>query len=176
VKIIAFFPILIGLVLATLGASNIDKAYNSRSWDSTKGIILTSTNSFGSKGGFRLKIEYDYGAYDKAFHGKTVFFGDTLTTRNQDFINRYLARYPMDKEIDVYYDPKSPEVSVIEPGLSKYVFGNFFGGFSLIAAGACLYCFMLIAKNPRRYIALSKAFLLLSIALVLATVWAMRAG
>jgi hypothetical protein len=175
VKIVALFPILIGLVLAALGAVKIQKAYDSETWKAAKGIIVSSKTIAGPKGGTRLQIEYDYGAYETAFHGKTIFFGDTLTTRNKRFIDRYLARYPMDKEVDVYYNPKDPKSSVLEPGIFRYVLADMLGGLSFIVLGIFLYIFLLIPKQPRRMTFLFGAFFLVMLAFILSTIWVMRA-
>jgi Protein of unknown function (DUF3592) len=84
----------------------------------TQGEIL-STKIYTSEGR-RRKIYYHYSIkYQFAYHGR-IFRSDEVTfddnySQSPGFAQEYIEKYQRGKEVTVYFDPKDPSFSVLEP-------------------------------------------------------------
>jgi hypothetical protein len=79
-------------------------------------------------------LEYRYEVDGVQRRGSRISFAPTF---NRHAFERALVvfhRYPPGKAVTIYYDPRHPERSVIEPGLSWPLAMQFVGGLVLIAA------------------------------------------
>ena len=73
------------------------------------------------KTSFLAKIHYSYTVNAKDYEGQRVSFG-SVSTNNPEDAQRVLRRYPERKIVKVYYHPKKPTDSVLEPGITGSTF------------------------------------------------------
>ncbi|MFQ5470807.1 MAG: DUF3592 domain-containing protein [Gammaproteobacteria bacterium] len=119
-----FNPYIIVLVLfsiagiATLlwGWHIISKARKTRQWPKVQGKI-TESRMKTDAGDMMPHIVYSYVAGDQQYSHELQFQSSTSLT--PEFANNYLAKFPEGMDIDVYYDPSSPDNATIEPGMAK---------------------------------------------------------
>lgn len=116
------YTIILGLfVLSGLGATLwgwkiIVQAKKSLHWPSTSGVVVTSRID-QQDDDLLPCIEFRYHVNGKEHTGKIGFSRDITPT--QEFCNRYLARFPKDQSVTVFYDPEDAMNATLEPGLKK---------------------------------------------------------
>jgi hypothetical protein len=87
---------------------------------STQGEILSST-TYTSKGGRRKRrtyyhysIKYQFAYNGRVYRSDEVTFNDNYS-QSPDFAQTYIERYQQGEDVTVYFDPKDPSFSVLEP-------------------------------------------------------------
>ena len=130
------------LALATIGfftgGSRWLAAHASARWPETEGLIIESR--VGSNCTLcRPTINYHYTVNNQSF------VGSNLTAGPQDYYNRNAAdvkvrSYVVGSKLAVYYDPKYPVVSCLEPGVLRWFAYLYFGfAVGLVSAGLFLF-------------------------------------
>ena len=133
------FFILIGLSCIVFGIWTLAKAHSSRSWPSVIGIIQSS--DIGSLGprdkdtSYKPVIRYSYTVNGNDFSTSVICFGLESYSGSIDFAEGYVGKYPSGKRVDVFYNPFSPSIAVLEPGVSPRSFIPIQFGFMFVAAG-----------------------------------------
>lgn len=139
-------PLIVGVPPLLLGCWNIVEAYRSRSWPSVQGVILSSkaqsspdnqTPSHGTgihiSDTARAEIRYRYEVDGTSYENDCVRFGQVYSSsRLFGRAKATASRHPPGPGT-IYYDQKSPDRSVLEPGFSFDVF--LMPGVSLIFTG-----------------------------------------
>jgi len=72
---------------------------------------------------YSTDIEYSYSVNGKEYSSNKIKWVDHRSN-NQKLHNSMLDKYPQNAKVKVFYNPKKPEVGLLEPGLSA---GNFIG-------------------------------------------------
>ncbi|MEZ6047919.1 MAG: DUF3592 domain-containing protein [Planctomycetaceae bacterium] len=93
----------------------------SRNWPSVTGKILRSEVSrqkTKSDDLFCPDISYEYEINEKKYVGNRLRI-IPLDVLDEDEIQEEIERFPLGKEVSVYYDPELPERSVLTPGDEK---------------------------------------------------------
>lgn len=91
----------------------------SLAWPSVAGVVTSSdVNSYKTKGGkqFMAKVNYSYDVDGTSYVGNTLRFGHyagALAAAEAD-----AAKFPAGAPVEVRYDPKKPQTSVLEPGVA----------------------------------------------------------
>jgi len=122
---LAFLGVGVGVALF-LGLPTLQHAKASTSWPEAPGQITVSsirTQVNKGKRTYWAEVDYEY-TVDGAQHtGNTVSFGAARNS-NRLLVEKVVDRYPVGQAVKVHYDPASPDVSVLEPGVT---FGAYFG-------------------------------------------------
>ncbi len=144
--------ILVGMIAFNMVALAILKGWDSKSWPSTNGTIVSSrvktvttrsTSTSKTPGKKRTRyfpeIHYKYQVDGKEFTGNRFAFG--FSNRTKETSKNIVARYPAGAKVPVHYDPDDPEESVLEPGVyTLNWFGILFGlgaiGFAYLVRSA----------------------------------------
>lgn len=123
----SFMSLLIGITFTIAGAVLVfgfglplrRQAVASASWPATEGRITRSRLEVraGDKGSsLTADVEYEYDLDGRTLVGSRVWIGDGYSsspgTEHRDAVNRY----PVGREVQVYYEPEDPDESVLEPG------------------------------------------------------------
>lgn len=119
----------LGLVIAMiLGWVQIQEINDSRSWPSVAGTIVASgisesTDTSRYRSGSRsteydVYLRYDYVVDDMPYSGNRIAIRGTRYS-SQSSAQRELQRYPVGRVVNVYYNPKNPEQSVLKPYLGN---------------------------------------------------------
>jgi len=136
--------LIIGSVIFVIGIliSDIPKMFMSQGWPTTMGTILYHTRT-----GQRFK-EYDGDIYTNIevyIRYQYAVDGITYTSLSIDSIDKpfklyptsYADRYPVGKDVIVYYNPKHPSEALLEPGFVNIV--KAFDIYSYITFGLGIY-------------------------------------
>lgn len=120
----------LGLVFLTIGVVNLSRAYESKRWSQTPGVItygkidssthvartedskvVSSTTS-----GDHLIFGYEV---DGEKHFSKVRLLGRLPGKGGDSAQHIARLYPLGKQVTVYYSPENPDLGVLEPGIYK---------------------------------------------------------
>ena len=136
--------IFVGAVVFLIGARDFNRARESVTWPAVKGLIarseMTSHLSSGAHGSsstvYHAEILYNYRLSGVPYSSNRVSFGDYdsgFPSHAQAIVNRY----PKGISVQVYYNPQSPELSVLETGVNGATYFLPLGGFLFFVTG-CL--------------------------------------
>lgn len=126
-----------GLIFFFWAIPTMHNAFASRSWPSVEGKVTTSqlitdTDSDGVKT-YKAGIAYEYSIHGEMQKGVRVGFSD-YGSSNISHAQSILTKYPIGAQVDIYYNPKSVQMAVLEPGVEFSTF---------LAAGLGLLCVIL---------------------------------
>lgn len=123
---ILFMSIIIftGIFALSISGKAFKLSIASKTWPSTQGII-TSTEvvreDFGSgtkrRTSYHPVVRYSYAVDMKSFNSDVISFANSGTRFRND-ANTIIAKYPVNSNVEVYYDSSLPEIAVLEPGLT----------------------------------------------------------
>jgi len=96
---------------------------NAEHWPSRKGVITTSythrVRGNGSKSNssywWKVEVAGTYKESGEKFYISRVRFGGFRWGEGKKQAEDVIARYPVGKEIDVYYNPDNPKETILEP-------------------------------------------------------------
>jgi hypothetical protein len=124
-----------------IGKPTLDEAIASKTWPKVKGVITISRVDSRVKKGkttYSSHVEYEYSLNDQeTFYGHRIWIGQ-YSSNNQSEHKKNVAKYPSGAQVDVYYNPKSPESSVLEPGAVYSSYIAFGIGLGIAAIGGLL--------------------------------------
>ena len=139
--------ILIGLGLLFFSIRDFINAKESISWPCSQGRITSSWVRFdpGAEEGssYQPRVTYEFYINWKRYEGNRIAFGDN-NTESSFSAQRIVDRYPVGKEVKVYYKPDNPHTCLLEPGLKAQAYYLLIVG--LIFFGQGIYRFI----NSRR--------------------------
>jgi hypothetical protein len=112
----------VSAIIFVQGTGVLHKAYNSTKWPIAKGVVISSTvtyHRYSGKSGayYSPDVSYRYTVGSVPYVGDTICFA-SIATHNKSDMEQIAGRYPLGREVKVYYDPKYPEDSVLEPGVT----------------------------------------------------------
>ena len=138
-----------GLLLLFIASKNYILGKLSNDWPKTEGKIIRSGSGFidtdTMQKEYFLNIQYHYSVEGKDFTSCRISF-KYLSRRTKEAIQEILNRYPLGKKIDVYYNPRRPQMAILEPGTSIKSFIHIMLGVFFIAIGT-IPIFIRISSN-----------------------------
>lgn len=153
-EIFALVILLLSLFAAIRGIANLRAGRASESWPTTQGTIRTSevrvTKTFEGPI-YKVDIKYKYRANGEDHWGDRLHFQGVQGEYIFDFRDEAdsLAReYPLGRLVTVYYDPKSPERSTLNPGIRAANYWDFGG--PIVGVGIFIFIFSLVFVGYRR--------------------------
>ncbi len=114
--------LLLGLWCLAMGTTKATEALNARSWPTAKGRIISSgVKQLETRQRIRIArlcfyIDYLYLVKNKVYEGHRLNAG-WRCFGSESRIRKLLSRYPSGSQVDVYYNPQNPAISMLEPGL-----------------------------------------------------------
>jgi hypothetical protein len=142
--------IIIGAVVLYFGCRNLQRANQSVTWPTAKGVVQNSSMEYhhGDKGGgtYHAEVMYNFTVNAATFSGNNVAFGD-YDSSNPSHARDIVNRYPKGKTVSVYYDKQKPQVCVLEPGVKVQAW--FLPGFGLVFFAAGIIAAVCIPKAMR---------------------------
>ncbi|MFN2314727.1 MAG: DUF3592 domain-containing protein [Bacteroidales bacterium] len=120
-------PVTLGIIFAIVGGAiffifalpPLQYAHTSKSWPIVQGTVTRSEVKIWKRDGnthYEPDIAYSYSVEGKKYSSAKITVGDGSLDNNASKAKRLQAEYPVDKEVDVYYDPDLPESAVLQPG------------------------------------------------------------
>jgi hypothetical protein len=126
------------IVLTVFPIRFFPEALASRSWPSVEGEITTSEEEkVGShyRVSLKPKINYSYSVNGEIYRSGRIKIGaQSISSTDRSWVERTLKRYPLGKKLTVYYNPKLPLKTVLEPGLNLRIY-------SFVLIGLVFYAF-----------------------------------
>ncbi len=109
---VAVLPASLGcwIVASRMSASN--------QWPTCPGRIVSSHVEevrLGPKVKYQAQVRYHYEVKRRPYLGSEIRYGDT-TGSARSAQQKLVDKYPAGSQVDVYYDPDSPDTAVLEPG------------------------------------------------------------
>lgn len=114
-------------LLTFWGKPTLQNAKESTTWPTVPGVVTESeVVSHRSDDGttYSAEVTYRYTVNEKEIHSNTVWFGDNYSSSNRSQFVEIVNRYPVGKEVTVFYKPNDEFIAVLEPGA---VFSSYTG-------------------------------------------------
>ena len=111
-----FFPA-VAAIFIVHGVLGIISALESLRWPQTSGVILSAMVE-DSGNHYRAAVSYRYEVNGQELIGKRVRFGDSVGTSFAFPARRLVRRFVPGSTVTVWYNPKKPMASVLEPGVT----------------------------------------------------------
>ena len=112
---------IVGTVAFAYGIFCLFRMFSSRNWASAGGRIVTSHKSLTSTDAGTMadaEIEYEYEVEGKQYRSRVVKSGGDASSstweRGRTEVDKVLARYPIGREVTVYYHPRMPQMACLE--------------------------------------------------------------
>lgn len=118
--------LLFGAFLSATGTYFVWKGFETRSWSLAQGTVdisqlETEVSHVSSRSGSSLvdvaKLGYYFTVQSQHYRGDRVSTFDLRLGRNTSRAEALLAKYPVGATVQVSYDPRDPNRSVLEPGV-----------------------------------------------------------
>jgi len=141
--------LILGTIFATVGyfvafhfgKPIVNSARQSETWPTVPGVIERSevaTSRSKGKTMYDFDVSYAYTVDGKAYHGSTVWFGGDYRSSSPGVARETVGRYPVGRKVEVHYDPKHPDASVLEPGAFWSTYMVYGIGWIFLAVGGLM--------------------------------------
>ncbi len=120
-----------------------------RSLATTQGTIIhAETDRHSGRYGtsYHYHIEYEFYVGTERFRSDEVTFAGT-GSKDPEFAKSYVERYPVGRDVTVYYNPNTPSFSVLEPRVR----GNFTWLFASIIIGTAIVLGLVVHHYFKRF-------------------------
>ncbi len=96
--------------------------------------VIKSSNTYhtGVRGGWSFSITYEYFVDEAKFESSRVHFG-YQTSSDVSYAQGFVNKYPVGKEVEVYYNPNDPSEAVLEPEIKWFGLLYYIGGYILLS-------------------------------------------
>jgi hypothetical protein len=122
--------------VALIGAAWWSATMNAKAadWPDTRGVIAMSEHRQATDGdNGSVRIEFDYEVAGQKHRGTTVSYAGLPSQSDEKAA--LVARYPVGREVQVYYDPADPGRAVLERAPSRAWMAAALMGVVLVAVG-----------------------------------------
>lgn len=157
IAIIAAVVFLVIAALATAGVfMTLAQSRRSRSWPTVQGKITRSeitedvshnTDDDGRDSTttmYGVKLAYDYVVGGGAHVGTRLYWADGIKVSGDGPARKVTEKYPVGRDVTVYYQPNDPATALLEPGAIK---GAVMSGVFAVAFGAFGVVFLMLAMR-----------------------------
>jgi len=120
------------------------KSIETNTWRSCKGEILHSLVDRQQVGtsspSYKAKIEYKYTAENQVYFSKRIYFGSSLFkfSAYRKEADSLVEKFRVGDSIDVFYNPRKPDESVLIQGVNSIVYIVFGSGLVCIVIAVFL--------------------------------------
>lgn len=144
-SIIYLASCLLGLLLLSRSVAAFWSSCEARHWPVAKVLVTESQAGWvkhrieNHKGpwSYELRVRYVYAVHGQEYSGVRIRFSPWGLNENfNPSISSILQRYPVGTRTQVYFDPRNPSISVLEPSpiLDDWIFA--LAGLALLVLGA----------------------------------------
>jgi len=134
---LAFFAI--GLFFTVGSIEDYIKGKASADWPTTEGTIVKAIvvrTHHRNTTNYTPSIVYDYDVNGKTYRSTKIRWANDPTSRKKS--QALVDKYPVDTTVTVSYEPESPEVAVLEPGVQPGIHYPLGVGIVMILVGGVL--------------------------------------
>lgn len=117
-----YFYFFVSLCICIYALAVFAMARKSSDWPVASGEVLSSKVISSGKSG-KPEVKYTYTVNGRKYNGSQIFIGLGPMGGGIGISSphEYVYKYPKGKQIKVYYDPKDPKQSVLEPGVNRVI-------------------------------------------------------
>ena len=105
-----------GIAMAAWGWRVLQQSKKVKTWPKTRAKITCSELPGSQFEAFSPKIEFCYHIDNQEYQQQQDFQGASLS---REFCQQYVTKYPVGKEVEVFYNPAKPTQASLEPGVEK---------------------------------------------------------
>ncbi len=137
----ALFAVIGFCVVFFAAKPTLDNAKQSKNWPTAIGVITHSDIDQEFRKGktmYSAEIGYKFSANGQEYVGHTVSFAGMGSSSHSAALN-VTDRYPMGREVSVYYDGKDPNKNVLEPGVRASAYLMYGIGWLFLIAGVLIF-------------------------------------
>jgi hypothetical protein len=146
----------VGIFLIIYSRRSSKKADASLSWPATPGTVTfaevkrgTNRDDDGNESYvYYPSVQYTYQVQGQSFTGRNIAFGGKLASNDPAQAEKELARYPLNGQVPVYYNPDNPSEAVLERKAAGAKWGLVVG-IILLVVSICMACPLLIGIAVR---------------------------
>jgi len=116
------FAIAGGITFFAWGLPPLQLSSTSMSWPMVQGTITKSEIDIWRSDGithYQPDIVYDYTVDGKNYSSSKITVGDQSLDNSTSPAKSIRQKYPVDKQVEVYYDPELPASSALKRGIEK---------------------------------------------------------
>ena len=122
---VCFIFFVIGIFITRAAILNRRKAEESTSWPSVQGTItkawVETQKHEDDDGSVTIthfpRWEYEFVISGMTYTSQNISFGGTGGSHNEYEAQEGLNQYPVNSQVQVFYNPSNPEEAVLEPGM-----------------------------------------------------------
>ena len=95
----------------------------SKSWPSVQGRIVSShveRTQIATKVKYKAQVRYQFSVNGRPYMGSRIRYADT-TGSSESAQQKIVDKYPSNAQVEVFYDPQDPDISVLEPGGAPFL-------------------------------------------------------
>ena len=138
--------VLAGAAVLFLGMRDFNRGRESVTWPAVEGHVVGSWMAEVRHKSYLTGVLYDYRLSGVTYSSDRILFedyglGDSGFSHAQDTMNRY----PRETSVQVHYNPRSPELSVLETGVHGQIHEVLIMGLLLFGFGCSL-----LWRRPKR--------------------------
>jgi Protein of unknown function (DUF3592) len=144
--------LLVGIIFAIVGIAftfalakpQMKKAEQSKTWPTTMGAVIKSeiVSEKDSEHGtmYRPEVVYVYSVDNREYTSNEITFGSSMvSTSRRKSVAKATYKYPVGKQVNVYYNPDEPYESVLETDVTFATKLLLWIGYLLIGVGALIF-------------------------------------
>jgi Protein of unknown function (DUF3592) len=152
------FPLLFfifGAVLILIGVTSYHKTRDTETWPTTAGTVnATRIRRYNDEGTIRFapEIEYQYIVDGQSYNSSVIQAGIFVHFAYEDEAKRFLDKYTVGRNIQVFYDPTNPKDAVLEAKAAPVLhFVTLLGAVSCGFALLCYYSYYRGYRSRMKY-------------------------
>lgn len=136
---------ILGFLGTLWGMNSIRVGIMSNGWPDARGSIISSevgeihsADSGGVKGSttYHPKVNYAYLVDNQKYESTRISAFSYGSTSRQRALDITKKKYPVGRNVDVYYNPKYPKIAVLEKGVGFFAFIPILVGLPMLLFGA----------------------------------------
>ena len=137
IQVFGLIILIIGFAILCMTVIAISNSVSAKEWSIIMGKIIKSDIyelQFGgeSNATFRPDIAFEYNVNGEKYISDRLYYGvKIMSSFNWIKSRKLVEKYPVNKEVKVYFNPNKPSESVVEPGIHVdlgviFIFAIFF--------------------------------------------------
>jgi hypothetical protein len=134
-----YYPIIVGSIALAYSLYCLAKLISVRNWPSAEGKIIASSKTARSTDAGKMQdaeIAYEYTVAGKRYTARVIQAGGDMSSANskkETDVDKKLAKYPIGTVVNVYYNPRFPQMACLERSDATAVFiGLVFGPLAIL--------------------------------------------
>ncbi len=140
IKVMILILVIIGSIFVFSGYHTYKEALKTENWPSVTGTIIETRvirNNIRYSTSYSPYIKYSYVVENKQYINTVIYSGNMSLTGSYETIKDFIDEYPNNSQVMVYYNPNSPQDSVLIPGATA-------GHFAMIGTGIFVFAISIV--------------------------------